>query len=479
VAVLRHRPLAVKGNHGAVTAKTSDNIESAMLARRSMQQLLDESGGYLTPEQRQRLVLRLDRSSREAIDAEWELIVLTALASAGDVEHEPDLGGKARLDLRFRSQLVRFVGDVRAINDETLHSENPIHQLSAEFGRITNKLQSEGIEGSLDFRVNGVEAAAWKGRYKTKLILPRAHEFRHLIFDARFRKFLAGIRSEPDKVRHHVVENERASVSVVFNPGGNGMRCYTCPPYNIAHDPIRNGIYENLERKAKQLKRAGQRLPGELAGVFLCDAGCAMLRHYGGVGTTLDRILATFLRNSKTVDFVCIIDVRPADPWARSEWPLKFEVRVWSMREPAFDQSLTDLLNEGFSRIPPPVRTPIATLNHLAWAAEGPRSRLYATHLRNGTMTVNSVEISLRAAMDYLAGRIDRAAFERIVHPDWLRMLRKHLGDGHGVSGVSIKRYSGADDDGFVIDFGGHDASAASFRPIPQEDATGRENNDD
>jgi hypothetical protein len=449
-----------------------------MLARRSIQQLLNESGAYLAPEQRERLVLRLNRSARDAIDAEWELIVLAALASAGDVEHEPDLRGKARLDIRFRSRFLGFVGDVRAVSDETLNSENPIHQLSAEFGRITKKLRSEGIKGSLDFRVNAVEAAVWKAKYKTKLILPRVHEFQHFIFDARFGDFLAAIRREPDKVRHHVVENERASVSIVFNPGGGGMRSYTHPPYDVAHDPIRNVIHENLERKAKQIKRAGQRLPGELAGVFLCDAGCAMLRHYGAVGTTLERILATFLRSSKTVDFVCVIDVRAADPSAHSEWPLKFEARVWSMLEPAFDHSLADLLNQAFNTIPPPVQTPIATLNHLAWVTEGPASRRYTTYLRNGTMTVNSVEISLRAAMDYLAGRIDRPAFERIVHPYWLGLLRQHLSAGGGVSDVSIKGHPGTDDDGFVITFGGYEASTAPFRSILPEDAPEQKKND-
>ena len=41
-----------------------------------------------------------------------------------------------------------------------------------------------------------------------------------------------------------------------------------------------------------------------------------MLRHYGSVGASLDSIRGTFLRSNNTVDFVCVIEVRPADPWA-------------------------------------------------------------------------------------------------------------------------------------------------------------------
>jgi hypothetical protein len=279
-------------------------------------------------------------------------------------------------------------------------------------------------------------------------------------------------------VRHHLVENDRASVSIVFNPGGNGMRSYTYPPYNIAHDPIRNVVHENLERKSRQIKRAGQRLPGELAGIFLCDTGCTMFRNSGGTGTTLDRILATFLRSSKTVDFVCVVDVRGADPLERSKSPLRFEARAWSMREPAFDHLLEDMFSRAFGTLPPPVRTPIETLNHLDWAAKGSSRRVSAPYMRNGTMCVNSVEISLRAAMDYLAGRIDRPVFERIVHPDWLGLLRQHLSRGGSVSGVSVARYPGTDDDGFVITFGGYDASVAPFRSTPREEASEQTNTD-
>jgi hypothetical protein len=94
-------------------------------------------------------------------------------------------------------------------------------------------------------------------------------------------------------------------------------------------------------------------------------------------------------------------------------------------------------------------------------------------------MTVDSVELSLRAVVDYVAGRIDRQTFEQAVHPDWLLMLRQHLSSGAGVSAVSINRYPNTDDDGLVIQFAGYDTSAAPFRPISDVEDTDRPKNDD
>ncbi len=92
-------------------------------------------------------------------------------------------------------------------------------------------------------------------------------------------------------------------------------------------------------------------------------------------------------------------------------------------------------------------------------------------------MTVDSVEISLRAVVDYVAGRIDRQTFEQAVHPDWLQVLRQHLSNGAGVSAVSINRHPNTDDDGLVIQFAGYDTSAAPFRSTSQEKSSGEEPN--
>ena len=64
-----------------------------MLARRSIQRLLDGSAAYLDLPQINRFVTHLNRNNPDSLEAEWELIILAALSSIGIVQHEPNLGG--------------------------------------------------------------------------------------------------------------------------------------------------------------------------------------------------------------------------------------------------------------------------------------------------------------------------------------------------------------------------------------------------
>ena len=73
-----------------------------MLARRSIQKLLDDGAAFLDRTQAERFAAHLNRNNRDSIEAEWELIMLASLASLGTVQHEPSLSGTARLDVRFQ-----------------------------------------------------------------------------------------------------------------------------------------------------------------------------------------------------------------------------------------------------------------------------------------------------------------------------------------------------------------------------------------
>lgn len=223
-------------------------------------------------------------------------------------------------------------------------------------------------------------------------------------------------------------------------------------------------MYRALEDKSNQIKRAGQRESGELAGVILCDGGCDLVQSPASGGTvSLDTIVSVFLRTSGTVDFVCIVDVREELLDLRSTGQLCFNARVWCTRYTNLAQPLEDVFKRALQILPRPMRTAANTLNHLNWAG-GSDQRLYATYTRNTTMTEDSIEISLRAVMDYLTDRIDRAKFERTAGPDWLRYLRRCLDQGRGISGVSILPHPAEDDDGLVIRLKAHDAAAAPFR---------------
>ncbi len=324
------------------------------------------------------------------------------------------------------------------------------------------KLRKEGIEGGLDFEVGGIAPRPKEGRHRTRLVLPREHEFATFIFDKRFHSFLDAIRRAPLRVHHHFVDSANAAVSIVFNPGSGGERSYSHPAYNLPHDVMHNVVYQALRDKSRQLKRAGPRDGGELAGVILCDGGCAMLRALAGIWTVpLDRVIQSFLRKSRTLDFVCVVDLYAAPSWPSR--PLRFDARAWSLRYPDLIEDFQTQLNTALRAMPAPVRCAVNTFNHFKWA-EGSLHRLCSDYKRDTWMKANSIEISLRGTMDYLAGRIDRAEYERVVAPDWLTHLRRRLDEGISVCDVSIMRHPGEDDDGLVLVFGDKDPAMSLFR---------------
>jgi len=297
-----------------------------MLARRSIQKLIDGSASYLSPQKTDRLVRHLNRNDRLSVDAEWELIVLAALASIGTVQHEPDLGGTSRLDVRFRSSFMNFVADVTALSDEIVERENRVRHLSQELLKWQGQLSKEGIHGGFQFRVGAIDACVRKGLYKTKLVLPAQQEFRQYVFDQKFDEFISAIRHAPSQVRHHIVNNSRACVSMVFTPGARGQASMH-PPYKVAHDIEHNIVYQALHSKSAQIKRAGARDPDELAGIILCDGGCDLMRGMPTVGgVSLEAIVGAFLRKSHTVTFVCVVDVYQASWGPGSQGP-GFEAR--------------------------------------------------------------------------------------------------------------------------------------------------------
>jgi hypothetical protein len=72
-------------------------------------------------------------------------------------------------------------------------------------------------------------------------------------------------------------------------------------------------------------------------------------------------------------------------------------------------------------------------------------------------MSRREVELPLRAAIEYLAGRIEQAEFEHWASTDALQQLRQNLELGNRIVEVSIASRPDRDDDGLVIAFGDPD----------------------
>jgi hypothetical protein len=384
----------------------------------------------------------------------------------GSVEHEADLGGSSRLDICFKSTtLGAFIGDVRTVSDDGYDRENPQSQFAAHLSRIAGEMNTSGIQGGFSYRINGIHASVWHRRYKTRLKLPPAHALVPRIFKTpAFRTFLRDIRAEPGKERTVTIDNQETSVAVIFSPRGT-FQFGSYLSYNQAHDFVHNVVWGALESKSDQIKRAGPRATGQLAGVFLCDGDCGLLRASSGpYSKTLTDVIREFLRKSSTVDFVCVVDIPDSVTYGQTRLPA-IQARVWSKRDAMWAQKLADALNAAFEDLPVPDFSPVNTLNRFKWAQD--REHLWGKY-SNSAMTDDSLEISLRATMDYLAGRSNRTDFERTVHGHWLAELKNRLEQGKSIDSVSVERGDTEDDHRLVIKFGDHDPAISPFRvPSP------------
>ena len=175
---------------------------------------------------------------------------------------------------------------------------------------------------------------------------------------------------------------------------------------------------------------------------------------------TLGDVISRFLRKSSTVDFVCVLDIPDSAAYGQTRLP-SVEARTWTKRDEDWAQRLSTAFNATLRTLPAPQLSPANTLNHFKWAKNN--RHLWGKHA-DSAMTHDSLEISLRAVMEYLAGRLERNAFERIVHPDWVAQLKKRLEQGRSVDDVSVKQGIGEDDDRLVIRFGEHDPAISHFR---------------
>jgi hypothetical protein len=72
-------------------------------------------------------------------------------------------------------------------------------------------------------------------------------------------------------------------------------------------------------------------------------------------------------------------------------------------------------------------------------------------------MSRRQVELPFRAAIEYLAGRIEQAEFEHWASTDSLQQLRQNLELGNRIVEVSIASRPDRDDDGLVMAFGDPD----------------------
>lgn len=274
----------------------------ALFSRRDLQRMIDENARFLRPEQVEEHVRRLNAFRPDYLSTEWEIALLNAFSKVGDVQHEPELGGSAYLDLVFKGDGLEFAAEIATVSDQQRHKQNPVDPLREELARRVRKRKISS--GGFDVKVGPRPDCLSKGRgTRHGLLLPSVSEFADRIFNRKFDSFLSSILANPMVRAEYRVEDSTTNVVIRYVPGARTWSgshlSYTGA--NVIDD---NPVFNGLKAKAAQLKRSKY---NGIRGVFICDGGCEMLTttmHSWGTYSLRD-VVIDFCRQHQSVAFLC------------------------------------------------------------------------------------------------------------------------------------------------------------------------------
>ena len=424
----------------------------AILTARSVRNVLQEASGFLSEEQTQRLVDRLNAGGDDALAAEWELIVLAALSYVGVVQHEPEFGGARKLDFRFDQPAtgLKIVGDVTALSDDEI-LVNSVNYLSTELSR---RLDMLGIRGQTAISV-AVGEVGPGGSVQPRL--PHPHEFRRYVFNKEFVTFAKGIITNPGGAHVLEINNEKAELSVQFSPGAwTTMISYR--DFRMPRDIVNNIIHHALRRKHDQIKGAGHSEGDGLRCVVLCDGNCAALTgRKSWENHSSAEVINQYLRKHPSLDLVARISVQERSHTAGQ---LEFAVDVFDGPESRVADSVRELFKAGLDRVPRPVRTPVNAKYYIEQRSHG---NVFLEGRGGTSYGGHEFTLSSRTLLDYVAGKIDRTTFEQLVNSHPLEILRRRLDEGSLPTEVKLIKSEEKDDDAILIRLGRPDAAASPF----------------
>jgi hypothetical protein len=159
---------------------------------------------------------------------------------------------------------------------------------------------------------------------------------------------------------------------------------------------------------------------------------------------------------------VCLSVEEVARPFSndhRHSWAFKVDTFVGDSCES--NTAIQDLFETALERLPVPVRHPI-NAKHYVTRRFGTDFRIDG--IRGSSFGTSIFEVSSRAVIDYISGRINRPEFERLIDDLSMKVLRNGLDQGRLPVEIKLNRGEPADDDTIVIQLGEPDAAVASFR---------------
>lgn len=277
-----------------------------LFSRRVLQRLLIQSGSLFAPGKRRALARALNgKNFKNALAAEWELVVGVALSAIGLTQSEPRPAGTRPIDFVTTLPSGVAIGlEVTAVSDQEHRQSNPDSHFCGEFLRILRGRISTPF--ALDFHL-GTELDE-RGRKVVAIPTPRAHD--DFFHGSDFREFCTRVERDPLVPASMGFGRTRDNSSTAtYKPGELfGSTRFSDPTYDDTSPGLRtNSIWRRLKKKSDQIKDSGFEGP---VGVLLCDAGHSLFARSSLDSKSLEEIIAAFLREYGEVSFVGVLRTR-------------------------------------------------------------------------------------------------------------------------------------------------------------------------
>jgi len=413
-----------------------------------------------------------DKRIDQVLPAEMELALIWALSRLGDVEVEPEWWGDEKRPDAYTEALVwgePAAVEIAAPSDNALSGEEAMDRIALAVSGIANKAR-RGIADFFYYRFQE-EMGYENGQYFRRRLVPDNHGL-SAETERRIREWT---RSNPGTgSRLRIVE---PGLDVEIERSSHRQARYhntwsSMPPEALSID--NNPLYKLLKRKLRQLKAARH---GTHRFIFLADAGSTLLNRLGSpgeinpTGRTFSgrEILGHFVStNRSAVDAVVAFAPRRPLTMVTHEGPY-WAVSVFCRPGFKFDLGpLEQLAHE----LPEPRLEGYEARSLFRQGMFDPKAPGWWLGMQMSCMVGGPVdiEISSRALMDFLAGRIDVDAFRREMgqRAGEKNMFEHWLNMGFTVQNIAFKSAGlDEDDDHLVITLG--DDPAARPLKLTQE----------
>lgn len=434
----------------------------AIFSRRTIQRMLNEHAAFLTKEQLNQHVLKLNKEDFQSLDTEWEVAVLNAFSKLGNVTHEPTLEGSAKLDLLFtRDGESRFLADITCVSDEGFEEKTSVKAFYVE-------LQKHLRKAGLLYRGWSLTVGEHPIKYgePRKPALPSRSEFAKEIFNSKFKSFLANVNSDPEQKQTYKVRTEETAISLTYIPNSTTFMSQL-PVYNSAMAKNQNPVFYALKAKARQHKRVSFR---GFRGIILCDSGSDMVnrQQHGAFNFNAADATQDFLRQNQSIDFVIILSSIWNDESRFNAWdelPAR-KIQVTIVGNRSFDNlpaSLKECFDDLEQHFPEPTNTASGARETIRYSfdfSKPTKKHRGASFFGGATMSENEIKLSSRTVLDLLAGKITYEDFPET----YKGYFESMVSEGRLLEAAKIEKDKfEKDDDWLVFQFGEPDPAITPY----------------